>query len=141
MANKRTGLRHYEVVFLIHPDQDDQVQNMIDRYRKIITDDKGKIHRFENWGRKPLAYPIANLHKAHYILMNIEATTAAILELESAFKFNDAIIRNLIISMKHAVTDVSPMLKMKEKEERRAAYHASQAQQDESFDDAQEVVA
>ncbi len=141
MANKRTGLRHYEVVFLIHPDQEDQVQNMIDRYRKIITDDKGKIHRFENWGRKPLAYPIEGLHKAHYILMNVEATTAAILELESAFKFNDAIIRNLIISMKAAVTEVSPMLKMKEKEERRAAYHASQAQQDESFDDEQEVVA
>jgi len=141
MANKRTGLRHYEVVFLIHPDQEDQVQNMIDRYRKIITDDKGKIHRFENWGRKPLAYPIERLHKAHYILMNVEATPAAILELESAFKFNDAIIRNLIISMKHAVTDVSPMLKMKEKEERRAAYHASHSNDDDNFSDSQEGAA
>ncbi|MBP9722475.1 MAG: 30S ribosomal protein S6 [Gammaproteobacteria bacterium] len=143
MASKHKNLRHYEVVFLVHPDQEDQLQNMIDRYRKIITDDNGKIHRFENWGRKTLAYQINRIHKAHYILMNVEATTAAILELETAFKFNDAVIRNLIVKMDYAVTEVSPMLKMKEKEERRAAYHAShsQAETPESDSDAEPVVA
>lgn len=135
MANKNNGLRHYEIVFLVHPDQEDQLQNMIDRYRKIITDDNGKIHRFENWGRKALAYPINKIYKAHYVLMNVEATTAAIADLGAAFKFNDAVIRNLIISMKSAVTEVSPMLKMKEKEERRAAYHASQSSYDNNEED------
>ncbi len=134
MTQKHSKLRHYEIVFLVHPDQEDQLQNMIDRYRKIITDGNGKVHRFENWGRKALAYTINRVHKAHYVLMNIEATTATILEIETAFKFNDAIIRNLIISMDKAVTEVSPMIKMKEKEERRAAYHAAQSSQEEGFD-------
>lgn len=126
MANKKSGLRHYEVVFLVHPDQEEQMPAMVDRYKKIITDARGKIHRFEDWGRRPLAYPINDLHKAHYILMNVETSTESILELEKAFKFNDAIIRNLIMSVKKPVKAPSPMLKMKEKDERRAAYLASQ---------------
>lgn len=127
MSTKNSGLRHYEVVFLVHPDQEDQLQNIIDRFRKIITDKKGKIHRFENWGKRPLAYGINKVQKAFYVLMNVEAPTAAILELENAFKFNDAIIRNLVMTMNGPITEQSAMLKMREKEERRAAYHASQA--------------
>jgi len=138
MSSKSSGLRHYEVVFLVHPDQEDQLQNIIDRFRKIITDKKGKIHRFENWGKRPLAYSNNRVQKAYYILMNIEASTAAILELETAFKFNDAIIRNLIMMMNTPISEQSAMLKMREKEERRAAYHASQAARHDDADEAEE---
>ncbi len=117
-------MRHYEIVFLVHPEQEEQVQNMVEKYRKVITDANGKIHRFEDWGRRPLAYSIDDVRKAHYFLMNVEAPASAIAELETLFKFNDAILRNLIMKVKKSDTNTSPILKMKAKEERRAAYNA-----------------
>ena len=110
-------MRHYEIVFLVHPDQSEQVPAMIERYRSIIESDGGTIHRLENWGRRQLAYPINKVHKAHYVLMNIECTAAALEELESSFRFNDAVIRNLILGRREAITELSPMARAKEKEE------------------------
>ena len=110
-------MRHYEVVFLVHPDQSEQVPAMIERYRGTIEGDGGAIHRLEDWGRRQLAYPIQKLHKAHYVLMNIECTTAALEELNSAFRFNDAVIRSMVISRKEAITE--PSLLVKRPEERR----------------------
>ncbi len=107
-------MRHYEIVFLVHPDQSEQVPAMIERYRSIIETNSGSIHRMEDWGRRQLAYPINKIHKAHYILMNVECDSANIDELTHAFRFNDAVIRNLIISMKGPVTDASPLIKEKE---------------------------
>jgi small subunit ribosomal protein S6 len=107
-------MRHYEVVFLIHPDQGDQVSAMIDRYKEMITKEGGVIHRLEDWGRRPLAYPINKAHKAHYVLMNIECNQKTREELETAFRFNDAVIRNVILSCKSAITEPSPMLKPRE---------------------------
>jgi small subunit ribosomal protein S6 len=107
-------MRHYEVVFLVHPDQSEQVPAMIDRYRGMIEGHDGAIHRMEDWGRRQLAYPINKIHKAHYVLMNIEANQEAMEELESAFRFNDAVLRNLIIRMDEAVSDVSPLAKDKD---------------------------
>ncbi|GGI77164.1 30S ribosomal protein S6 [Legionella impletisoli] len=112
-------MRHYEVVFLVHPDQSEQVPAMVERYEGIITKENGVIHRKEDWGRRQLAYPINDVHKAHYILMNIECNQAAIDELKKAFKFNDAILRNLILKKKEAVTEESVMMK-KDKESRAA---------------------
>lgn len=104
-------MRHYEIVFLVHPDQSDQVPAMIDRYRTIIEDQgNGKVHRLEDWGRLQLEYPIQKVHKAHYILMNIECNKEVIDEMTSAFRFNDAVIRNLVVAMKKAVTEPSPMM-------------------------------
>lgn len=110
-------MRHYEVVFLVHPDQSEQVPAMISRYRSIIESKEGKIHRLEDWGRRQLAYPINKLHKAHYILLNIECTQEALDELSNAFRYNDAVIRNLIVQQKTAITDASALIK--EKDERR----------------------
>lgn len=107
-------MRHYEIVFLVHPDQSEQVPAMIDRYRSTIESKSGAIHRLEDWGRRQLAYPINKIHKAHYVLMNIECEPATIDELTHAFRFNDAVLRNLIISMKGPVTDASPLSKEKE---------------------------
>jgi small subunit ribosomal protein S6 len=107
-------MRHYEVVFLVHPDQSEQVPAMIDRYRGMIETHGGAIHRLEDWGRRQLAYPINKIHKAHYVLMNLEANQEAMEELESAFRFNDAVLRNLIIRMDEAVSDVSPLAKDKD---------------------------
>ncbi|MFQ5643769.1 MAG: 30S ribosomal protein S6 [Thiogranum sp.] len=104
-------MRHYEVVFLVHPDQSEQVPAMIERYRSTIESAGGKIHRLEDWGRRQLAYPIQKLAKAHYVLMNIECGTSELSELESAFRFNDAVLRNMIISRKEAVTDASLLAK------------------------------
>ena len=112
-------MRHYEIVFMVHPDQSEQVPGMIERYTGTLTTDGGKIHRLEDWGRRQLAYPIEKLHKAHYVLMNVEATQEAVNELEDNFRFNDAVIRSLIMRTKHAVTETSPMLKAKD--ERRNA--------------------
>ena len=103
--------RHYEVVFLVHPDQSEQVPAMIERYKSIIENGKGTIHRLEDWGRRQLAYPIQKIHKAHYVLMNIECDGETLNELEHAFKFNDAVLRHLTIKMKAAVTTPSPMMK------------------------------
>ena len=96
-------MRHYEVVFLVHPDQSDQVPGMIERYKALITKGSGKVHRLEDWGRRQLTFPIAKIHKAHYVLMNIEIDQAVLEELEGAFKFNDAVLRNLIIRRKEAI--------------------------------------
>ena len=104
-------MRHYEVVFLVHPDQSEQVPAMIERYRSTIESAGGKIHRLEDWGRRQLAYPIQKLAKAHYVLMNIECGTNELNELESAFRFNDAVLRNMIISRKEAITDPSLLVK------------------------------
>lgn len=104
-------MRHYEVVFIVHPDQSEQVPAMVERYKTMITEAGGKIHRLEDWGRRQLAYPINKIHKAHYVLMNIEASPEVVDELETAFRFNDAVLRHLAIKTKHAVTEASPMLK------------------------------
>ena len=103
-------MRHYEVVFLVHPDQSDQVPAMIKKYTGIITSGGGKIHREEDWGRRQLAYPINKIHKAHYILMNIECGKEVIEELSSNFKFNDAVLRNMILKRKNAITEKSSIL-------------------------------
>jgi small subunit ribosomal protein S6 len=104
-------MRHYEIVFIVHPDQSEQVPAMIERYKSIIAAQGGQVHRLEDWGRRQLAYPIQKLHKAHYVLMNIECNGEVLAELEHGFKFNDAVLRHLIIKMKKAVTTPSPMMK------------------------------
>ena len=104
-------MRHYEIVFLVHPDQSEQVPAMIDRYRNMISAGGGKIHRLEDWGRRQLAYPIAKVHKAHYVLMNIEADKKTLDELTGAFRFSDAVLRHLVVHMDSAVTEPSPMAK------------------------------
>ena len=112
-------MRNYEIVFLVHPDQTDQVPGMIERYKGEIEKTGGKIHRLENWGRRPLAYPIQKVHKATYVLMNVEADQSVIDELESNFRYNDAVIRNMIMHVKRAVTEPSPMLKARQEREDR----------------------
>ena len=102
-------MRHYEIVFLVHPDQSEQVPAMIERYRGIITAAGGAIHRLEDWGRRQLAFPIAKVHKAHYVLMNVECDKATLDELTGSFRFSDAVIRNMVIAMPAAVTEPSPM--------------------------------
>ncbi|MBY0342176.1 MAG: 30S ribosomal protein S6 [Rhodocyclaceae bacterium] len=104
-------MRHYEVVFIVHPDQSEQVPAMIERYKTLVTGRAGQIHRLEDWGRRQMAYPIQKVHKAHYVLMNIECDSETLAELESAFKFNDAVLRHLTIKMDKAVTVPSPMMK------------------------------
>ena len=104
-------MRHYEVVFIVHPDQSEQVPGMVERYRAIVTAKSGSIHRLEDWGRRQLAYPIQKIHKAHYVLMNIECDGETLNELEHSFKFNDAVLRHLTVKMKAAVTSPSPMMK------------------------------
>jgi small subunit ribosomal protein S6 len=104
-------MRHYEIVFIVHPDQSEQVPGMIERYRQTVTGRSGKIHRLEDWGRRQLAYPIAKIHKAHYVLMNVECDGETLGELDHAFKFNDAVLRHLIVKMDDAVTAPSPMMK------------------------------
>jgi small subunit ribosomal protein S6 len=108
-------LRHYEVVFIVHPDQADQISAMIQKYREIIESRGGKIHRLEEWGRRQLAYPIANLHKANYVLMNIECNQESLDELNEAFRFNDAILRRLVIKRKDAITEPSVMMAEKDR--------------------------
>lgn len=133
-------MRHYEVVFLVHPDQSEQVPGMIERYSSLVTQAGGQIHRTEDWGRRQLAYPINKIHKAHYALLNIECNKDALEELETAFRFNDAVIRNLIMGRPGADTDESPIMKLenesrekKEREEtqRQASEAARQARREE----------
>ena len=107
-------MRHYEIVFLVHPDQSEQVRAMVDRYRSIIEAEGGRIHRLEDWGRRQLAFPIEKVHKAHYVLMNIECSQPVLDELESSFRFNDAVLRNLVLSRREAITEESPMAKARE---------------------------
>ena len=109
-------MRHYEIVFLVHPDQSDQVPAMLKKYAGIISKDGGKIHREEDWGRRQLAYPINKIHKAHYILLNIECSLKVLDELSSNFKFNDAVIRNMVIQRKKAITENSSILDDEERD-------------------------
>mgnify|MGYP000849659615 FL=1 len=104
-------MRHYEIVFLVHPDQSEQVPGMIERYTQAVTKDGGKVHRLEDWGRRQLMHLINKVHKAHYVLMNVEASDDAMKELETTFRFNDAILRHLIIRRDEAVTDESPIMR------------------------------
>ena len=110
-------MRHYEIVFLVHPDQSEQGPAMLERYRNLVEADGGKVHRVEDWGRRQLAYTIQDLAKAHYAMLNIECGAKTVAELESGFRFNDAVLRHLIVRRDDAVTEPSPILKAKEKEE------------------------
>jgi small subunit ribosomal protein S6 len=118
-------MRHYEVLFMVHPDQSEQVPSMIARYKEIIESKKGKIHRLEDWGRRQLAYPIDKIHKAHYVLMNIECGNEPLKELHDAFRFNDAVLRNVILSVPAAISSPSVMLKPREERERSEHHHFS----------------
>jgi small subunit ribosomal protein S6 len=121
-------MRHYEVVFMVHPDQSEQVPGMIERYSNTIQKDGGSVHRLEDWGRRQLAYPINKIHKAHYVLMNVEASNEAMEELTTTFRFNDAVLRNLVIRRDDAVTDESFIMKAeKESRERKTRYEERQS--------------
>ncbi len=109
-------MRHYEIVFLVHPDQSEQVPAMIERYRAMIENGKGRIHRLEDWGRRQLAYPINKVHKAHYVLMNIEVPLEVLREIETAFRYNDAVIRSLVLAREEAITVPSPLVKEAQEE-------------------------
>ena len=125
-------MRHYEVVFMVHPDQSEQVRGMMDRYRQMIERGGGAVHRMEDWGRRQLAYPIAKIHKAHYVLMNVEVNAETLEELESAFRFNDAVIRNLVIRRQYAIQETSKIyeeeLKEQEKDRERERRREEEAQ-------------
>ena len=112
-------MRHYEIVFMVHPNQSEQVSGMVERYTNVITTAEGTVHRMEDWGRRQLAYPINNAHKAHYILMNIECGQETLDELDNMFRYNDAVLRNMVIRRKAAITDVSPIKAAEAREERR----------------------
>ena len=118
-------MRHYEICFIVHPDQSEQVPAMIERYKAAVESHGGKIHRLEDWGRRQLAYPIEKLVKAHYVLMNIERGPEVLEELENNFRYNDAVLRHLTVKMKKAETEPSPMMKAVEKEEARKAASAA----------------
>ena len=127
-------MRHYEIVFLVHPDQREQVGGMVERYTKLIEEDGGKVHRLVDWGRRQLAYAINNVHKAHYVMLNVECSAKALAELEDNFRYNDAVIRNLVIRRDEAVTGQSEMLKAEEnrseRRERRDRVEADSADGD-----------
>ncbi|MBX6419901.1 MAG: 30S ribosomal protein S6 [Nevskia sp.] len=120
-------MRHYEIVVMVHPDQSEQVPAMIERYKSMVESDGGKVHRVEDWGRRQLAYPVAKLHKAHYVLMNVECSERALGELESAFRFNDAVIRKLVIRMPGPETGQSPLFKVPE-EDKKPEYKSRQTE-------------
>ncbi len=107
-------MRHYEIVFLVHPDQSDQVSSMVERYRSLIEKNKGVVYRLEDWGRRQLAYPINKIHKAHYVLLNIECDDKVLKEIENNFRFNDAVLRHLVLLRRYAITESSLMLKQKD---------------------------
>jgi len=113
---KGVFMRHYEIVFLVHPDQSSQVPAMVERYKSTVGEGDGKVHRYEDWGRRQLAYPINKIHKAHYILMNIECDSETLEKLESGFRFNDAVLRSLVIRRKEAVTETTPLIKSTDEE-------------------------
>ncbi len=137
-------MRHYELVLLVHPDQSDQVVGMVERYINLVKEQGGSIHRLEDWGRRQLAYPINKVHKAHYVLLNIEANQPTLDELEALFRYNDAIIRSLVIRRDEAITEESPLAKSAEEKRARKASRRNEANQDdyqandESEDDAED---
>ena len=129
-------MKHYEIVFLVHPDQSEQVPAMIERYRSMITGSGGAIHREENWGRRQLEFPIKKIHKAHYVLMNIECSQEVLNEVESAFRFNDAVLRHLTLSCKSAITEQSLMMAEVEREESaKTTNHKPEPKKEEALDD------
>jgi small subunit ribosomal protein S6 len=134
-------MRHYEICFLVHPDQSEQVPAMLERYRNMIEEKKGSIHRLEDWGRRQLAYPIVKLHKAHYVLMNIECDDETLGELESLFRFNDAVLRHLTIRKQEACLDQSEMLKAKEEKDRSSRDHGDRRRASSDARPAKPVVA
>ncbi|GAB3273408.1 30S ribosomal protein S6 [Parahaliea aestuarii] len=132
-------MRHYEIVFMVHPDQSEQVPGMIERYSNTIQKDGGSVHRLEDWGRRQLSYPINKIHKAHYVLMNVEASNDAMEELTTTFRYNDAVIRNLVIRRDEAVTDESFIMKAeKESRERKTRFEERQAADKATSDDSAE---
>jgi small subunit ribosomal protein S6 len=124
-------MRHYEIVFMVHPDQSDQVPGMIEKYSALVKDGGGSVHRVEDWGRRQLAYPINKIHKAHYVLMNIECSAEVLDEISTLFRYNDAVIRDLVIKRKQAITELSDIMKA-ENESRERKARASQRMQEES---------
>ena len=131
-------MRHYEIIFMVHPDQSEQVPAMIERYTGIIEGASGQIHRLEDWGRRQLAYPINKIHKAHYVLMNVECNNEALTELSNLFRFNDAVIRNMVVRMKDAVTGLSP-IKASESRENRKPPRREAPRRDDRADDASDA--
>lgn len=131
-------MRHYEIVFMVHPDQSEQVPAMVERYRSMIDTNGGRIHRLEDWGRRQLAYPINKIHKAHYVLMNIECDANTLEQLSSAFRFNDAVIRNLIIKRDEAITEPSLLIKSRELEQDEDA--GTSEDDDQGTDDSDDTV-
>lgn len=133
-------MRHYEIVFLVHPDQSEQVPAMVERYTNTIESTGGKIDRYEDWGRRHLAYPINDVHKAHYILMNVECTQEALDELTTNFRYNDAVLRNMVIRRDEAVTEMSPIKAVESREDRRRAERneASEAKTEQSEEKAEQ---
>jgi len=131
-------MRHYEICFLVHPDQSEQVPAMLERYRSLVEGANGKIHRVEDWGRRQLAFPIAKLHKAHYVLMNIECDSETLAELEGIFRFNDAVLRHLTVRRQEAIVEQSVMMKAKEEKDRSSRSHDDRprgSRDDDSDDD------
>ena len=126
-------MRHYEICFLVHPDQSEQVPAMLERYRSLVEGNNGAIHRLEDWGRRQLAYPIAKLHKAHYVLMNIECDAATLAELEGIFRFNDAVLRHLTICRQEAIVEQSLMMKAKEEKDRSSRSYEDRKAEDKSY--------
>jgi small subunit ribosomal protein S6 len=124
-------MRHYEIVFLVHPDQSEQVPSMIERYKATIEGKQGKIHRLEDWGRRQLAYQIDKVHKAHYVLMNIECNQDVISELTTAFRFNDAVLRHMIVKEREAITEPSAILRNKDERNSRAPHHSDEMMMEE----------
>lgn len=127
-------MRHYEIVFLVHPDQSEQVPAMIERYRAMIEEDGGRVHRLEDWGRRQLAYPINKIHKAHYVLMNIECSAEVLREIQSAFRFNDAVIRNLIIQRDGPETEPSPLIKSRDEQRDSLSERSDSGERESSLD-------
>ena len=127
-------MRHYEIVFMVHPDQSDQVPGMIEKYSSLVKDGGGSVHRVEDWGRRQLAYPINKIHKAHYVLMDIECSAEVLDEISTLFRYNDAVIRDLVIKRKQAITELSDIMKA-ENESRERKARASQRMQEESDED------
>ncbi|MCP3897139.1 30S ribosomal protein S6 [Moraxella sp.] len=129
-------MRHYEVVLLVHPDQSNQVADMVTKYRTLVEENGGSNHRLEDWGRRQLAYPINKIHKAHYVLLNIECDEATLAQLEELFKYNDAIIRSLVIRRDSAITEQSPLAKEAEDKRTRKANRRNDVRTTESENDA-----
>ena len=127
-------MRHYEIVFMVHPDQSDQVGGMTDRYTKLVTESGGTVHRMEDWGRRQLAYPINKIHKAHYILMNIECSQEVLDEITTLFRYNDAVLRNMVIKRKEAISEMSEIMKAEnESRERKARASARMAAEESGY--------